>query len=164
MPERHQATFTGEEDPTVRINAELIDDTHEKYSQPLVPGEARTYEQGREQQVSFRVTEEKLINGTDPVPFSVRTNEKGQWVVESPVLQGESWVLPADVEFTIDMNGVSIRTREDVAANVPPRQLTTGGFPSLITQLMATQARDSGVGHPRLIRQRVARTTYLCVT
>ncbi len=155
MSEHHPGQFRAENDETARISREVIDDTQDRLASRLVEGESRTLlppQEGREERTKFRMTEHALYDGREPIAFETHVNEEGNWVVETPMFEGEQWVLPPDTEYTIGRAGMYVRKKKDVQNGVPPigpLPLPQGASP--ILQMMMQQARDTGQGFPALV-------------
>lgn len=139
MPERI-ATVSKEVDPN---------SSEEITQEVMSPEGGRAFhaqEPGVSEDVHFRMTEHQLMDGSFPDTFAVQQNESGEWVIVSDDPEEEPWVIPKGIEFTIGIQGATMRLQEDI--NVLP--FNPYGNPSPIPGRMADQARNSGAGHPKL--------------
>ena len=153
MAERQNPSFIGENDNTVRIGREVIDNAEDRMVSPLIQGESRTFlppEEGRSERTTFHMAEGRLFDGREPASFQMRTDEEGKWVVEAPALQGEQWRLEPGEEYTIRRDGLYRRKLEDVQRGIPPRGPIPPGENDLVLHMMMKDMRDVNRGVPAI--------------
>lgn len=148
--------FYGQGDATQRISREMIENSEgkaDKVSLPLIQGESRTFlppQKGVEERTSFRMTERKMSDGNEPIPFEMHVDDEGKWVIETPMLAGETWSPPTGTEYTFTRAGLFVRPAEDVERGIPAVGPLPAPSNSLVMQMMLQQVRNAAYDQPAL--------------
>ncbi len=151
MTERSPASL--DTDPTVRLKGEEIDEIG-RITAPLIPGETRTFlpsGSDESEQTLFRMSDRPLEGSEASDLFSFHTNESGQWVLEGTGAEGDVWIIPNDVEFSLGSDGVTMRARGDKPEAARP--LGLGRLPLVAQRLVmqAVNAREKGGDFSKIV-------------